>query len=519
MTAPRPTASEADNRWTGHPHLARTLRWVVRLAPVAAAAVTSWLLGRSLPPHAGTHRWAFVALVVAASLIVGFATERLARRLLPLSMLLTLTMLFPDRAPSRWKVARQAGRGTRSSLDAEAGTGGRALALLAELTAHDRRTRGHAERVRVFAEMLGAELHLSSAELDRLRWAALLHDVGKLEVAAALLNKAGKPTTTEWERLRAHPDAGARLAGPLLAWLGEWGAGIAEHHERYDGRGYPRGLAGPAISRAGRALAVVDAYEVMTAARSYKRPMHVGKARLELARCAGTHFDPAMVRAFLAISLPRLLWTTGPLSFLANLPLMGSLQAATRAIPLATAPGTAAAGVLTAGAGVLTAGAVGLAVPAVAAGPPRPPSATPRAVVVQAAPGARPAPAAVDRQSAPQGIAPRVAAVQHPAPAASVPALTSTPPAHPAHPPTPATGTTAVRAGTAAARPQPAPSSAPAPAPKPEPAPKPAPKPEPAPKPKPIPKPAPTPKPEPVSKPKPAKHEPRPPDHHPTPKH
>lgn len=111
-------------------------------------------------------------------------------------------------------------------------------------------------------------------------------------------------------------------AGPLLAWLGEWGAGIAEHHERYDGSGYPRGLAGLAISRAGRALAVVDAYEVMTAARSYKRPMHVGTARLELARCAGTHFDPAMVRAFLAISLPRLLWTTGPLSFLANLPLL-----------------------------------------------------------------------------------------------------------------------------------------------------------------------------------------------------
>ena len=126
--------------------------------------------------------------------------------------------------------------------------------------------------------------------------------------------------------MRSHPEAGARAAADLLPWLGDWGSAILEHHERFDGTGYPQGLQGLDISRAGRLLAVVDAYEVITAARSYKRPTSTVKAREELARCAGSHFDPAIVRAFLAISLPRLLWATGPLSFLVQLPFIGVLR-------------------------------------------------------------------------------------------------------------------------------------------------------------------------------------------------
>jgi response regulator RpfG family c-di-GMP phosphodiesterase len=161
----------------------------------------------------------------------------------------------------------------------------------------------HSERVRVYAD--------------------LLHDIGKLSVDPTILNKPRKPSEREWNIPKAYPEQGARAASALLSWLVEWGRAIIEHHEKFDGSGYPKGLTGTKISQAGRLIGVVDAFEVMTAARSYKRPMSALKAREELARCAGAHFDPVMVRALLAISLPRLLWATGPLSFFVQLPSSG----------------------------------------------------------------------------------------------------------------------------------------------------------------------------------------------------
>ncbi len=98
---------------------------------------------------------------------------------------------------------------------------------------------------------------------------------------------------------------------PLLPWLGPWGDAIEQHHERFGGGGYPRSLAGEEISLAARIVSVADSFEVMTAARSYKKPMSVPAARRELAACAGEQFDPAIVRAFLNVSLGRLWWTVG----------------------------------------------------------------------------------------------------------------------------------------------------------------------------------------------------------------
>ena len=118
-----------------------------------------------------------------------------------------------------------------------------------------------------------------------------------------------------------HPDEGARLCGPLLDWLGEWGQAIPQHHEKYDGTGYPRGLSGEAIAYAGRLVCLVDAYETMTAARAYKKPMATGRPG-RAGPVRRTQFDPVMVRAFLAIPLPRLLWASGPVSFLLQLPFL-----------------------------------------------------------------------------------------------------------------------------------------------------------------------------------------------------
>src|SRR5438309_1225572 len=156
--------------------------------------------------------------------------------------------------------------------------------------------------------------------------AALLHDIGKLSVRARTLNKPGRLDAREWEEVKRHPLEGERIAEPLLAWLGEWGDTIAHHHERFDGDGYPNRLAGEGISYGGRIVAVADAYDTMTAARTYKRPMATRAARQELAPCAGGQFDPVIVRAFFSISLPRLVWKTGPLSFLVQLPFLARLQ-------------------------------------------------------------------------------------------------------------------------------------------------------------------------------------------------
>jgi len=266
---------------------------------------------------------------------VATLVERLGRRLLPLVMLLRLAMLFPDRAPSRFAVAREAGSVRRlrarlaavgSDSEPESWSAERILALATALQSHDRRTRGHSERVRVFTDLLAEEMKLAPEDRDRLRWAALLHDIGKLTVAARILNKPGKLDDREWEVIRGHPAEGARIAGPLVEWLGPWAGAIIEHHERFDGEGYAAGLTGMEISLGGRIVSVADCYDTMTAARSYKKPMAVAAARAELARCAGTQFDPAAVRAFLGISIPLLLWKTGPLSFVAQLPFLWRLQ-------------------------------------------------------------------------------------------------------------------------------------------------------------------------------------------------
>jgi putative nucleotidyltransferase with HDIG domain len=198
----------------------------------------------------------------------------------------------------------------------------RILTLVGALGVHDRRTRGHSERVRAFNDLIAQELRLPQHDRDRLRWAALLHDIGKLHVPTKILNKPKKPTEKEWAVLKSHPARGARITAPLSSWLGPWADTIEQHHERWDGAGYPNNLSGADISLGARIVAVADAYEVMTAPRPYSRPVSAAAAREELARCAGAQFDPEVVRAFLNISIGKLRKVIGPISWLAQLPLI-----------------------------------------------------------------------------------------------------------------------------------------------------------------------------------------------------
>ena len=184
---------------------------------------------------------------------------------------------------------------------------------------------------------------------DRLRWSALLHDIGKMTVHPDLLNKTGELTDEDWATLRRHPLEGRRLIAPLHAWLGEWALTVEQHHENFDGTGYPFGLAGNEISLGARIVAVADSFEVMTSSRSYKSASSPSEARNELTRCAGTQFDPAVVRAFLNVSLGRLRWIIGPLSWLFDVPFVSQIGNLGRAAAL-TSQTTALASTLAVGA-------------------------------------------------------------------------------------------------------------------------------------------------------------------------
>ena len=328
----------ASQRWRGRPVHSLLLQIFVFAIPIVASVAASTLASSLGPrPRTPLEFVAWWAVLTVIALVVLLAVDRLARRLLPLAALLKLSMLFPDRAPSRFRVARNAAsvRKLQEQLAAARERGLKAepvwaaetvLTLITALGHHDRRSRGHSERVHVYAELIADELDLPEFDRDRLRWAALLHDVGKLVIPSELLNKPEAPDDEEWHALRSHPKAGAELCAPLLPWLGEWGLAIEQHHEWFDGTGYPQKLAGHEISRAARLVAVADCYEVMTTSRTYKRALSPAAAREELARCAGTQFDPAIVRAFLNISLGRLRLAMGPLAILSTVPSMARLS-------------------------------------------------------------------------------------------------------------------------------------------------------------------------------------------------
>jgi putative nucleotidyltransferase with HDIG domain len=179
---------------------------------------------------------------------------------------------------------------------------GDVVATISDLiAARDGSTSAHSRAVAEFAVGIALQLGRPAGEVEAVRIAALLHDVGKIAVPDALLQKAGPLTDEEWLEMREHPATAQRLLGRLPLPDGSVGA-IRHHHERFDGRVYPDGLSAEAIPLAARIIAVADAYHAMTSDRPYRARMASAQARREIARCAGSHFCPRVVDAFLALS-------------------------------------------------------------------------------------------------------------------------------------------------------------------------------------------------------------------------
>ena len=259
--------------------------WIVREGPFGRAGVREqirelWVHGvdLALTPVAlvvalviADRPWSVFALMPLIGVLAVFAREREAR----------LQGLFE---------LNQAYHGT-------------ALLLGDVVEADDSYTGTHSRGVVSLAMDVGAALGLDAAQRRNLEFAALLHDVGKVAIPKAIINKPGKLDPAESTVIKTHTLEGQRMLDRVGGFMRSVGLIVRSHHEQWDGGGYPDGLAGEAIPLEARIIACCDAWSAMTTTRSYREAMPVTAAAAEIRRCTGTQFDPRVADALLAIVL------------------------------------------------------------------------------------------------------------------------------------------------------------------------------------------------------------------------
>ncbi|GLY73085.1 metal-dependent phosphohydrolase [Actinoallomurus iriomotensis] len=201
-------------------------------------------------------------------------------------------------------LARWAFQQTSDQQQAHAAT---IAALCQAVETKDYYTRGHSERVSRGSGMIAQAIGMRPERVGAIRYAGMLHDVGKLGVPTKVLQKAGDLTEEEFAAIQLHPMRGLEIVREI-GFLDEALAGIMHHHERMDGKGYPMGLAGAEIPEFARVISVADAFDSMTSTRSYRPARSIEEGIAELRRSAGSHFDPELVEAFIA-AIERHGWT------------------------------------------------------------------------------------------------------------------------------------------------------------------------------------------------------------------
>jgi len=174
-------------------------------------------------------------------------------------------------------------------------------ALTSAIDCKDHYTHKHSEHVREYAMAVAKELGLSEVQMKDLEKACQLHDIGKIGIEDYILTKPGQLTAEEWGKMKLHPVKSAEILRPL-AFLGEVIKLVEQHHERYDGKGYPAGLKEDAIALGARILAVADSFDAMFTDRPYRKALSKAEAVAELKKGSGTQFDPQVVEVFLRIA-------------------------------------------------------------------------------------------------------------------------------------------------------------------------------------------------------------------------
>ena len=203
-----------------------------------------------------------------------------------------LAMLIADQAAGAVYRARLSYRLEESQLQT-------VLALAKVMESRDHYIGEHCHRVTEVAVQLANKFECSPVEIQSIRWAALLHDIGKVGIQDYILNKKGPLTNAEWEIVRSHPEKGAEIVR-MASNLDYVASLILAHHERFDGTGYPYRLQREMIPFGARILAVADAFSAMTDERPYRRTKSVQDAIAEIKRCSGTQFDPKVAEMFVS---------------------------------------------------------------------------------------------------------------------------------------------------------------------------------------------------------------------------
>lgn len=159
----------------------------------------------------------------------------------------------------------------------------------------------HSKRVSEICEIIAEQMHCSKDNLKKIKTAGLVHDIGKIGIDEEILNNSKNLTADEWKEIKKHPEAAWRILSASTEFS-ELANFVFEHHERWDGKGYPKGLKGKEISLEARIIALADSYDAMTSERTYKKAMSHEEAIKEIQRCSGTQFDPEIVEFFIKIS-------------------------------------------------------------------------------------------------------------------------------------------------------------------------------------------------------------------------
>ncbi len=172
--------------------------------------------------------------------------------------------------------------------------------VIKTLHAKNEREERHSSRVSEYSELIAKSLCMNSIKVKELKTAGWLHDIGKIAISDSILDKTGKLDDEEWKEVKKHPEIGYRILNSVNEFT-ELSEHILSHHERYDGKGYPKGLKGDEIPLQSRIIAIADAYDAMTSDRTYRNALSENEAIQQLKINSGTQFDPLLVDVFVGI--------------------------------------------------------------------------------------------------------------------------------------------------------------------------------------------------------------------------